>query len=740
MALAHAEPTDEQLSSEQERMRREDKLARMLKAEEEDALGYAQTEVLEQQMEALRRYYGEKYGDEEDGRSQVTTREVFETIEWTRPDLMRVFGSGGNVVYLEETSPEDARYAKDAADYLQWIFWQDNPGFELLDDFAFDGMLHRRGYMACYWRDAEYQSPQTLTGLNEMQVLQLQQEEQAGNIEILGWDEGEEQSEAGGVTLMVRRRKSPARAEIVTIAPEDIRFNGRAVTLDKARYVGRVMRMLRGEIVRMWPEKEEEILGYNAGASGQVGAVRRSEDVRAERFQDDDEDWHEAQDEASQEMEVLEEYLRVDLNEDGYPELIRSFRLGDVILEESEVEENPFASWTPIRIPHRFMGLSVHDTTADLQRQSTVITRAGLDALYQSVVNREAYDSTKVDVQSLLATYSGAKVAVNGSPGDAILPLTGGLATAQQAWEALEVIRRRMEDRTGATRQTRGLDADALSKDHSGVALDKLQLNADARKEMTARNMASGLGDLFSKLYRLVCRNQNQPRAAKVGGKWAQFDPRTWNSDLRVSVYSGGMNRERSLVGLQLIGAEQEKVIEVAGLSTPNVTPQHRYNYQEALCREVGFKSAEPFFGELPEGWQPPQQPDPEMAKVQAQAQGEQQKLQVKAQSDQATHALDQQKAQAQIQAQRDEAAARIELAREESAARIAVMREEAQMKAQQASDQMRADYELARMKMEQDKELEIMRIQSAERVGKAKASANGSGEAPKVDTDVNGR
>lgn len=169
MALAYdAQPTGEQLSAEQEQIRREEKLVRMLKVEEEDSLGYAQTEVAEQQMEALRRYFGEKYGDEEEGRSQVTTREVFETIEWTRPDLMRVFASGGNVVSLEETQPEDARYAKDAADYLQWIFWQDNPGFELLDDFAFDGLLHRRGYLAAYWVDDEYRAPQALSGLDIM--------------------------------------------------------------------------------------------------------------------------------------------------------------------------------------------------------------------------------------------------------------------------------------------------------------------------------------------------------------------------------------------------------------------------------------------------------------------------------------------------------------------------------------------------------------------------------------------
>lgn len=704
--------------NEAERMRREERLVRMLKSEEEDALGFATTELAEQQIDALKRYFGEAYGDEEDGRSKVVTREVFESIEWTRPDLLRVFSSGGNVVYLEENTPEDAKYAKDAADYLQWMFFSDNPGFELLDDFAFDGLLHRRGYMAVYWRDREYRAPQTLTGLNIMQVQQLMADP---SCEIVGQDFDQE-SEAGGITLMVRRTKSPARAEIVTIAPEDMRFNGRAVSLDTARYVGRVIRMRRGEVMRMFPDKADEIKEYSG--KGDHGQTRRGDDVRTQRFQDSDDDFEADGNDAAVEFEVLEEYLRVDLDGDDYPELIRSYRVGDLILEESEVEENPFASWTPIRIPHRFMGLGTHDTTNDLQRQSTVITRAGLDALYQSVVNREAYNKNTVNVDSLLATYSGAKVEVDGDPAGSIMPLTGGLKnTAQNAWEALEIIARRMEDRTGATRQTRGLDADTLTDAHSGVALGKLQLNADARKEMTARNMGNGLGVMFAKLYRLVCRNQNEQRQAKIGGKWCQFDPRTWNSDLRVSIYSGGVNREHTLMGLRLIGEEQEKVIDVLGPGNPNVTSKNRYRYQEELCRIAGHKSAEPFFTEVPDvpetgpdgqpqvdpqtgqpklkPWAPEPQPDPAMAKVQADTQAKAAELQLKTQEATATQQLKTQEAQAtlMLQGKKDEAALAHES--QKAALTLQLAQEKAAAEIQLANDKARAEIELAWAKFE---------------------------------------
>jgi len=752
----------ENLSPEEEKERREDKLSRLLKSYEEDALGYAQSEIVQQQIDSLDRYFGKLYGDEEEGRSQVTTREVLEGIEWTRPDLMRVFASGGQIISVQESTPEDARYAKDAADYLTWMFFTDNPGFELLDDFGFDGLLHRRGYLANYWRDQEYQAPQTLTGLDIAQVQMLMQDPQ---VEIIGQDFDNEHSEVGGITLVVRRIKSPARAEIVSIAPEDMRLNGRAIDIDSARYVGRVIRMLRGEAAREWPDKEEEIWGFKGAQAGMTGAVRRSEDVRQTRFQDDRNDvWRsKAQgDDASTELEVLEEYIRADLNGDGYPELIRAYRIGDTILEEEEVEENPFWTWTPIRLPHRFMGIGYYELLADLQRQSTVITRAGLDALYQSVVNREAYNKNTVDVDSLLATYSGAKVAVDGDPAGSILPLTGGLPTAQNAWEALEVIKNRIEDRTGASRQTRGLDADRLSADHSGKALNLLQINADARKEMVARNMAIGLGNGFSKLYRLVCRHQNAERQAKVGGKWAQFDPRTWNSDLKVSIQAGGMNREHTLATHMLIGAEQEKVIEVLGPGNPIVTPKNRYAWQEDLCRIAGVKDATPYFTEVPDQpemgpdgqpvvdpetgqpkmkpWAPEPQPDPAMAKVEADmqmAQAEQQitaqtkaaELQLKTQEATANMQLQGQKDAATLEAQREKAALDLQLARDKAAAEIQLAREKADAEIMLAREKAQAELELERERMAMEASLESERIASQERIGKEAAlSKNRSG------------
>ena len=753
--MALAEPSEADLTKEQAKAQREDKLVRMLKAEEEDALGYAQTEVQEQQMEALRRYFGERYGDEEQGRSQVITREVFETIEWQRNDYARVLNDGGKLIYAEEAREEYAKQARAAEDYMQWIVFHDNPGFFLLDDFTFDGLLHRRGYLGAYWRTKEYRAPQTLTGLNIMQVQELTNDPE---VEIVGQDfDGE--SEAGGINLVVRRLKSPARLEIVSFAPEDVRLNGRSTDIDGGRYLGLVWRKLRGEIVREWEHKAAEIMAWSGSESAAGGSVRRSEDVRSERFQDDDVKWNEAADEASEQLEVLEEYLRVDLDGDGYPELIRSYRLGDIILEESEVEENPLGTWTPIRIPHRFMGLSVHDTTQDLQRQSTVLTRAGLDAVYQSVVNREAFDKNKVEADGAInSTYTGTKIPVDGDPANAILPLVGGLNTATVAWEALEIIKQRIEDRTGATRQTRGLDSDQLSKEHSGKALGMLQLNADARKEMTARNLAAGLSAFASKIYRIVCRNQNEPRQAKIGGQYCTFDPRTWNSDIKMSFHVAGLNREHSLVGLRLIGEEQEKVIETLGPGNPNVTVKNRYRYQEELVRFAGQRDASAFFTEIPDQpeigpdgqpvldeqgqpkmkpWAPEPQPDPAMAKVQADTQAKQAEMQLKAQESQASLQLKTQEAQANLQLQDKKDSAALAHEEQKAALTLQLQQEKAAAELRLAEDKARAEIELAWAKFEAEMALAREKQASELQLAREQAAHQREMHSEKMATDV---
>jgi hypothetical protein len=744
-------------SLDQTNQDRQEKLLRQLKLEEQEALGYAQSEITGQQIDALKRYYGERYGDEEEGSSQVVTRELFETIQWSLADMMRVFASGANILTLEETTEEESKYAKDAADYLNWILLSDNRGRKILYNFFFDGLLHRNGWLACYWRDAEHSAPQELTGLTLGQVQQVLAD---SNVQII--KEANIDGADGTISLTVRRVKTPPRAEIVSIAPEDMRVNGRCPELEQARYIGRVLRMLRGEALQLWPHKADEIENY-AAASMDNASTRRAGDVRQVRFKDNTVDVKQITEAGmSMQIEIMEEYLRVDLDDDGYPETIRCFRMGDCILEEEEVEENPFGMWSPLPVPHRLYGQSFDDIVSDLQRRNTVLTRSALNAVYQSVVNREAFDTNKVNLDSLTATYSGAKVAVDGPPGDAILPLTGGLNTATVAWEALNQSAVTLENRTGSTRQTQGTDPDALLKGaHSGKAIDLLQTAGAARKELTARHAGEGLEDFISKLYRLVCRHQDQPKQAKVGGKFCVFDPRNWNSDLKVRVHTGlgTGNRDQTLMGVQWVSQFQQAIVEKLGPDNPMVTPAHIYRTFEEGVRTLGWHSADAFMNEpqdvpvtdqqgqpvvdpqtgqpATKPWAPPPQPSPEMAKVQADAQMAQATHQLKTQEAQASLQLQSQKDAATLQAQEQKAALDLQLAREKAAADIDLANRKADAEIQLAWAKFQAEQELAREKMLLEAELAREKIEAQHEMHETALEADQEMHSESLDSDV---
>lgn len=747
----------------------QDRLLRQLRMEEERALQFQQADLSQNFVDALKHYEGQPYGDEEEGRSQVVTRELFEQIQWTMAALMRVFCSGGNILSLEATSEADAKYADAAADYLNWILQSDNPGFRLIYNFGFDGLLQKNGWLACYWRDKEYRAPQLLTGLNLMQVQQLMAE---GDVEIIGQDFDQE-SEAGGIRLLVRRVKTPGRAEICCYAPEDMRVSGRTEDIENPGYIGCVRRKLLGEVMRFWPDKAEALAGYVN--KSQVISLRNAE-VRQQRFGDDTSIYSNTNDPTgvATEVEVLEEYLRIDLDGDSYPELVRTFRCGDILLDAEEVEEHPFGTWSPHPVPHRLIGQSYDDVMGDLQKRSTVLNRAALDATYQSVVNREAYDINRVtDIGALTATYAGAKVPVDGPPGEALLPLTGGIDTAKVAYEALTLVDVMVQNRVGRPPQGQGMDPDALLKnEHSGKAIDLLQTAGAARQELLARHMGDGLEAFLGKVYRLVCRHQNQPRQLRIGGKACVFDPRTWNSDLKVRVHVGlgTGNRDQTLTGLQMIAQRQQAYVEYLGPDNPFVTATNMSRTDDEFCRALGYHSKDAFFSEPPEQpvagpdgqpvmdpqtgqpatqpWKPAPQPSPEMAKVQADAQAAQATHMLKVEEAKATLTLQQQKDQAQLQSQEAEAALKLQIMRENADAEQRLAEQKAQAEAALARAKADAEYQLAVQQADREYQLALLKIQSEERIAMEqmkhqremhaeKLDAEGEMHTEKVDADV---
>ena len=101
----------------------------VLSREIHNASGFIGGELVSRRKKSLEYYLGMPLGNEQEGRSQVISNDVLDTVESLMPSLMRIFTSGDNVFSCEGTGPEDDEMARQCSDYLNYIFYKENSGF-----------------------------------------------------------------------------------------------------------------------------------------------------------------------------------------------------------------------------------------------------------------------------------------------------------------------------------------------------------------------------------------------------------------------------------------------------------------------------------------------------------------------------------------------------------------------------------------------------------------------------------
>ena len=78
--------------------------------------GYIGGELVSRRKKSLEYYLGMPLGNEQEGRSQVISNDVMDTVESLMPSLMKIFTSGDNVFACEGTGPEDEEMARQCSD------------------------------------------------------------------------------------------------------------------------------------------------------------------------------------------------------------------------------------------------------------------------------------------------------------------------------------------------------------------------------------------------------------------------------------------------------------------------------------------------------------------------------------------------------------------------------------------------------------------------------------------------
>lgn len=533
-----------------------------------NAEGYDGTIVSGERASNFNAYMGRPYGNEVEGRSQVVSRDVQQTVEWQMPSYMRIFTSGEDVVSFEPSSPDNVDQAKQATEYVNYIWNCDNHGFKILYEWVKDCLISKVGIVKIYWDDKPKTKRKRYSGLDKETFAS---QASPDDVEVSEHTENEDQTH----DVVLTQKLKGGKVRILNVPPEEFLISKDGRNIEDARLVGhgrdRTLSDLRQE---GFPE--DKIADLGAGDDGNSTDYEKITRDTVEDSSSHGVDGGSATDPAMRIVRVIEAYIKIDVDGDGIAEMRKVTVAGPgytVLSNEAWEGPRPFATITPIIMPHRFWGLCPTDQSKDTQLIKTVMYRQLLDNYYLNNNQREEVDESRIiDPDELLSAAPGRKIRVKPGNGLAINPiLTPNIAS--QIIEGLNYLDTIDEANTGVSERTQGLSSDTLSNETKAQS-QMLMSAAMGKMELMARVMAeTGLKSAFRLILKLVCMYQKQPRDVKMTGDWAQIDPGGWDDEmeLKVSVGLGMGDREQQLMSAGMVGKMQQMLLPLGFISPKNI-------------------------------------------------------------------------------------------------------------------------------------------------------------------------
>mgnify|MGYP000353542319 FL=1 len=610
-------------------------LRSLLSNQIQNALGYLGGQLSDSRTKSLEYYLGDKLGTEIDGRSQVVSTDVADTIESLLPNLLRVFTASDKVVHCEPMTAEDVPMAAQATAYLNHVFYKENDGFQLLYNFFKDALIEKNGFLKVYFDEQERVEHETYKNLtlaekealldtkDEIEVVEEEEIEDTVAAEQI--EMAKEQAEDQGLDISeinfpdpvlynckIKRISKTGKVKIESIPPEEFLINRTAKTIDEADFVSHKVLMTRSQIVEMgFPQDEVDSLPASS-----IDIYNDEKIVRTKNI--DDYQMNTPTDKSTEKVLIYESYIKYDYDGDGIAELRKIISAGDdgyAVLSNEPCDNIPFVSITPIPMPHRFYGRSISELVEDIQLMKSTVMRQLLDNMYLTNNNRVAIMDGMVNMDDLLTTRPGGVVRTKQPPSQVMQPLQAQ-PISQQAFPLLSYLDSVREVRSGVSKQAQGLDPNTLNA-KTATGVNALMTQTQMRSELVARVFAeTGVKDLFNKIFELMVKYQDKEQIIKLNNKYIPIKPTEWKDkfNITVSVGLGTGTKEQQQVMLNGILERQIQAFQLqGGKELPMVNLKNMYNTLSKIVENSGLKNVDAYFVNPDMGKQmmPPPAPPP---------------------------------------------------------------------------------------------------------------------------------
>ena len=616
----------------------EDELLSYVSSQIDASSGHMNSELSSQREDNMKYYLGEPFGNEIDGRSEIVTTDVRDTIEYIMPSLMRIFTTHNNVAEFEPQGPEDVEMAEQATDYVNYVFSKQNEGFKILYDVFKDALISKVGIIKHCWEEKEETSTEHYTNLTEIEYQSVLANDELEVTELTETVVQEEQQDPQTGQVMpavvvfditVVRTKTGGQVKIYSVPPEEFLISKKAITIESADFVCHRVKKSVSDLIQEGYDKSildkipsytDSDAEYSSERLARFSYDDTSDDIGVEGTGGDKTIW------------IEECYVKVDYEGTGISKLRKITKGGEFILDNEEIDYLPFSSICPIPIPHKFYGMSVADTVKDIQLIKSTIVRNLLDNMYLTNNARYAVLAGQVELDDLLTSRPGGIVRMRAP--NAVQPLP----TPQMqpfAFEMVKYLDQVREERSGVSKMTQGLNPDVLNSHVTTGAVSAATESAMQRIELIARIFAeTGIKNVFRCIYQLIQKYEDREKIVYLNNKFVPIDVSRWKEKLNctVNVGIGSGSQQTKMQASASIMQILQSLIQ-GGMMGSVVTKDNVYNTIKEYIESAGYKNADQFISN-PANMPPPPPPQPSIEeKVQQQkAQVELQKLQLQAQ------------------------------------------------------------------------------------------------------------
>lgn len=544
-------------------------------------------------------------------RSSVVSTDVRDTVMTILPTLVRIFLGAEAPVYYTANSAENVEAAKEATNYVRYLFEHDWDGFLVLYSIFKDCLLNRAGVVRCYTETYNKVHEKTFANMHveKLQMI-LMENETVEVIEMSDMDQETGLIEEVTLRYMIHEPQTMIRG----VKPEDFRISRYATTAKSADLIGEQ---------RMVPISDFVKEGYNydeiAEYAGGDYYVTEEAFLREPAMSDH---W-------SNTPGVLrgEYYIRIDGDGDGIDELRYIKTIGDNhhILEDRIAEASDFAVFLSDIRPHTALGDALADLAKDIQKIKTNVLRNTLDNMVEVINPKMVINELLVNIEDALNDEVGAVIRTRGDAATSVSysrPEFVG-AEAKVIMDYLDQIR---ASRTGITEASKGLDPAAMQST-ALAGIDAIISGAQERIELIARCIANtGFRSLFQIALREITENPAPKRQVELCGKWVYVDPSLYDPTMKVQTnptLGKGTDQIRLQV-LNMVAEYQKEIMGKFGIRNPVVGPDEYLNTIEDALSIVNIRDMSRYFKrmneeQLKQMMETPEEPSPEQVVAKAQ-------------------------------------------------------------------------------------------------------------------------